>query len=1649
MSRINKVGIPKGGQSGQVLVKSSDSDFDTEWGSGSGIGGGLTSVGLSMPSAFGVSNSPLTSDGTIYVTALGTANQFIKGDGTLGTIPVGNDTEIQFNDASSLGADSTFTFNKTLKALGLESIDFAVTPTAPTAERRLQWDNDEGSLNLTLKGGLTNIALGAEVAIMCYNAEATTLNKGEVVYLWSAQGQRPAVKRASNSAESTSSKTFGMVTESIASGANGFVMQIGIVRNIDTNAYNEGDTLYLGSTAGSITTTKPSAPSHMVFVGIVLKKNASSGRIFVKPTNGFELEELHNVAISGVANNDLLVYETSSTLWKNKSISTILGYTPEQPLTFSSPLSRSTNTISIPVATTSVNGYLSSTDWNTFNNKQATITLTTTGSSGSSTFISNTLNIPTYTLAGLGGLSNPMTTLGDMIYGGTSGVATRLTGSTSATKVFLSQTGTGTASAIPAWSSVTKTDVGLSNVENTALSTWAGSTNITTLGTISSGTWSASTIGVDRGGTGATTLTGILIGSGTSAITAVTGTASQLLRRNAGNTAYEFFTPTYLTSAITSLGGLTASTQTFATGTTGTDFGISSSTSTHTFNLPTASATNRGALSNTDWSTFNGKQSAITLTTTGSSGSATFVSNTLNIPTYTLAGLGGLTNPMTTLGDMIYGGASGTPTRLIGQTTTAKQYLSQTGTGTASAIPAWATIAFADISGTLAISAGGTGQTTQTSAFDALAPSTTLGDTIYHNGTDNVRLAGNITTTKQFLSQTGTGTISAIPSWSAVTKTDVGLGSVENTALSTWAGSTNITTLGTIATGTWSGTAISAVKGGTGQTAYSIGDLLYADTTTTLAKLADVATGNALISGGVSTAPSWGKIGLTTHISGTLGVGNGGTGTATAPTQWGVIYGASATAYASTGAGSTGSVLVATTSSAPSWAVLDMTYIPDAVFKKSARVATTGTNITLAGSAPNTLDGVTLAFNDRILVKDQTASAQNGIYYVSTLGTGANGTWTRVTDADTISEIGGAVINIDSGTSNGGKLYKTFIKTTDTLGTTAMPFYEVLTSLSGSGISTLNTLTASSQTFATGTSGTDFNISSVTSTHTFNLPTASATNRGLLSFADWTTFNNKLSLDANNNLSADNFLSGYTTTATSATTTTLAVSSSYYQYFTGTTTQTIVLPVVTTLVNGFSFRIVNLSTGNITINTSGGNAVQVMSTNTELFVYVINTGGGTGTASWNWSYSSVNNSNQSATIAGATTANALAKFNSTGGLIADSNIIDNGSLIQLNVASYHTGGVYNSSFYASQSGLDISPVTWLGTSGTTNANFALNYSSVLKTLAVNNDYVSIPILTRSITEATSGTHNLFAQVAIQALSLTNGTATTTNSATLYIEGATTGTATITNNYALWVDSGVTRLDGTAIINGADATTNSVKSAGYFQGSLTTGTPAVGIGTSFGLNTQTGASTYKLGSTISSVSTNVTAGTEAFDLFFSNMTGGATATERMRIKSTGQVQFNGYTSPTAFSGTPVASLLVNSSGNIITQEPVLQATFLTIPASGASSVQTSFTTPQILVTGQANKVIVPVAFIFKLDSTGTAFATNTNYQFQIGTQAVSISRSFAGTTDIYTLEPVTALVSTATANLVGQNLVWKVLVGNPTGGGTATISIGCVYTLMTI
>lgn len=167
------------------------------------------------------------------------------------------------------------------------------------------------------------------------------------------------------------------------------------------------------------------------------------------------------------------------------------------------------------------------------------------------------------------------------------------------------------------------------------------------------------------------------------------------------------------------------------------------------------------------------------------------------------------------------------------------------------------------------------------------------------SGSGQVNFAGhvNIATGKQY----------EINNVSVLTSTTLG-SSVVNSSLQT---------VGTISTGTWNATTIAVNKGGTGLTSYTIGDLVYASGSTTLAKLAGVATGNSLISGGVGAAPSWGKIGLATHVSGTLPVANGGTGVTSSTGTGNVVLSASptltGTPLAPTAAVDTNTTQIATT----------------------------------------------------------------------------------------------------------------------------------------------------------------------------------------------------------------------------------------------------------------------------------------------------------------------------------------------------------------------------------------------------------------------------------------------------------------------------------------------------------------------------------------------------------------------------------------------------------------------------------------------------------------------------------------------------------------------------------------------------------------
>jgi len=203
------------------------------------------------------------------------------------------------------------------------------TPTStPTGIGTIYWDSANRTAALIDGDGDTTLQIGQEQRILVHNNTGSTLTDGQVVYVTGSTGNLPSVSLANASSETTSAATLGVVTESIAHGADGFITTSGIVNGLNTLAFNEGDLLWLGTTAGTFTATKPISPNHLVLIGYVIKKAGGNGSILVKIQNTQELKESSDVLFTSLTNNDILTYESSTDLWKNKSIATILGYTP-------------------------------------------------------------------------------------------------------------------------------------------------------------------------------------------------------------------------------------------------------------------------------------------------------------------------------------------------------------------------------------------------------------------------------------------------------------------------------------------------------------------------------------------------------------------------------------------------------------------------------------------------------------------------------------------------------------------------------------------------------------------------------------------------------------------------------------------------------------------------------------------------------------------------------------------------------------------------------------------------------------------------------------------------------------------------------------------------------------------------------------------------------------------------------------------------------------------------------------------------------------------------------------------------------------------------------------------------------------------------
>jgi predicted heme/steroid binding protein len=393
---------------------------------------GLTSVGVSMPSAFSVANSPLTANGTIAVTGAGTTLQYIDGTGALRTFP-GLTGYVPYTGATT---------NVDLGEFGISAGYFQadLTPTGALQVGRMQWNSTDGTMDLRLLGNNVTLQIGQENVTRVVNKSGIDLLEAnyQVVRIrkvaeGGAQGQRLAVVLAQGNNENNSTEVIGLVTETINVNQEGFVTSFGEVKSINTTGnlqgetWVDGDILYLSSTvAGQLTNVRPVAPNHSVIVGYVVYAHANNGKIYMAIDTGYELGELHNVYAPSPTANQSIYWDTTNSRYQLNTIGGILGYTPANAATtltingttydlsanrtwsvgtvtsvaaltlgtsgtdLSSTVANSTTTpvitLNVPTASAANRGALSAADWSTFNTKVGGVTATTPlFSSGGST----------------------------------------------------------------------------------------------------------------------------------------------------------------------------------------------------------------------------------------------------------------------------------------------------------------------------------------------------------------------------------------------------------------------------------------------------------------------------------------------------------------------------------------------------------------------------------------------------------------------------------------------------------------------------------------------------------------------------------------------------------------------------------------------------------------------------------------------------------------------------------------------------------------------------------------------------------------------------------------------------------------------------------------------------------------------------------------------------------------------------------------------------------------------------------------------------------------------------------------------------------------------------------------------------------------
>jgi hypothetical protein len=188
------------------------------------------------------------------------------------------------------------------------------------AEGKVFYDNVERTLAYYNEVNGITVNIGQEHLTRVRNVTGGILLNGTPVYISGASSGLPSVAKAKADVQATSESTIGLLTADIANNSNGYCTVDGIVHDLDTSAFLDGDTLYVSAaTAGAITKVRPVAPNHAVRLGYVIKAHATTGQILVRIDLGLGLAELHDVKFTALADTNLIQWDAAGGFWKNVS----------------------------------------------------------------------------------------------------------------------------------------------------------------------------------------------------------------------------------------------------------------------------------------------------------------------------------------------------------------------------------------------------------------------------------------------------------------------------------------------------------------------------------------------------------------------------------------------------------------------------------------------------------------------------------------------------------------------------------------------------------------------------------------------------------------------------------------------------------------------------------------------------------------------------------------------------------------------------------------------------------------------------------------------------------------------------------------------------------------------------------------------------------------------------------------------------------------------------------------------------------------------------------------------------------------------------------------------------------------------------------